>query len=79
MPPNATVDGQYSQLVSKLIASGEWYRLKSLLAAKLNENGWLDSQRDRSKGRLYLNLLIVSSSQYRERTRNEDTVLPGSV
>lgn len=50
MPPN---DGNtlYSQLRRRLIESGDWEQIRIMLNSKLNESGWTDDIRHRSKER----------------------------
>ncbi|KAI0919776.1 hypothetical protein AcW1_003059 [Taiwanofungus camphoratus] len=42
-------DVLYAQLKRRIVEYGEWDRLSSLLVEKLNESGWLDDFRHRSK------------------------------
>ncbi|KAJ7645831.1 transcription factor e(y)2-domain-containing protein [Mycena rosella] len=53
MPPPtpAELDALQAQLQQRLLASGEWDRIKFILAAKLNDSGWMDDIRNRSKER----------------------------
>ncbi|KAL0948171.1 hypothetical protein HGRIS_010783 [Hohenbuehelia grisea] len=51
MSTNPQFNPLYAQLTKQLIQSGEWDRIRSVLAAKLNENGWVDDVRDQSKER----------------------------
>ncbi|KAG6816899.1 hypothetical protein H0H87_001852 [Tephrocybe sp. NHM501043] len=45
------VDTFYSQLQQRLVDSGEWERIRFVLASKLNEAGWSDDLRHLSKER----------------------------
>ncbi|KAJ7280370.1 transcription factor e(y)2-domain-containing protein [Mycena rebaudengoi] len=53
MPPvaPAELDVLQAQLQQRLLESGEWDRIKFILASKLNESGWTDEMRNRSKER----------------------------
>ncbi|KAJ7730888.1 transcription factor e(y)2-domain-containing protein [Mycena maculata] len=53
MPPVAPVDldGLQAQLQQRMLESGEWDRIKFVLASKLNDSGWTDDLRNRSKER----------------------------
>ncbi|KAJ6617904.1 transcription factor e(y)2-domain-containing protein [Mycena sp. CBHHK59/15] len=53
MPPptQADLDALQAQLQKRLLESGEWDRIKFILASKLNESGWTDDMRSRSKER----------------------------
>ncbi|KAK7018592.1 transcription and mRNA export factor SUS1 [Favolaschia claudopus] len=55
MPPAAAtpaeLDALQAQLTQRLLESGEWDRIKFVLAAKLNDSGWTDDMRNRSKER----------------------------
>ncbi|KAJ7186736.1 transcription factor e(y)2-domain-containing protein [Mycena filopes] len=53
MPPPAAaeVDALQVQLQQRLLESGEWDRIKFILASKLNDSGWTDDMRNRSKER----------------------------
>ncbi|KAJ7475211.1 transcription factor e(y)2-domain-containing protein [Mycena galericulata] len=53
MPPvaPAELDALQAQLQQRLLESGEWDRIKFVLASKLNESGWTDDIRNRSKER----------------------------
>ncbi|KAG5724678.1 hypothetical protein E4T56_gene3733 [Termitomyces sp. T112] len=45
------VDAFYTQLQQRIVDSGEWDRIRFVLASKLNEAGWSDDLRHRSKER----------------------------
>ncbi|PCH34726.1 hypothetical protein WOLCODRAFT_155388 [Wolfiporia cocos MD-104 SS10] len=45
-------DELYAQLRRRMVERGEWDRLYSLLAQKLNESGWTDETRDRAQERI---------------------------
>ncbi|KAJ7034746.1 transcription factor e(y)2-domain-containing protein [Mycena alexandri] len=53
MPPvaPAELDTLQAQLQQRLLESGEWDRIKFILASKLNDSGWTDDMRNRSKER----------------------------
>ncbi|KAJ6602532.1 transcription factor e(y)2-domain-containing protein [Mycena vulgaris] len=53
MPPvaPADLDALQAQLQQRLLESGEWDRIKFILASKLNDSGWTDDIRNRSKER----------------------------
>ncbi|KAJ7334718.1 transcription factor e(y)2-domain-containing protein [Mycena olivaceomarginata] len=53
MPPvaPADLDALQAQLTQRLLESGEWDRIKFVLASKLNDSGWTDDMRNRSKER----------------------------
>ncbi|KAJ7471801.1 transcription factor e(y)2-domain-containing protein [Mycena latifolia] len=53
MPPlaPAELDALQAQLQQRLLESGEWDRIKFILASKLNDSGWVDDMRNRSKER----------------------------
>ncbi|KAF8170698.1 transcription factor e(y)2-domain-containing protein [Mycena galopus ATCC 62051] len=53
MPPvaPADLDALQAQLTQRLLESGEWDRIKFALASKLNDSGWTDDMRNRSKER----------------------------
>ncbi|KAJ7119467.1 transcription factor e(y)2-domain-containing protein [Mycena epipterygia] len=53
MPPlaPADLDALQAQLQQRLLESGEWDRIKFVLASKLNDSGWTDDLRNRSKER----------------------------
>ncbi|KAJ7216962.1 hypothetical protein B0H12DRAFT_1153877 [Mycena haematopus] len=53
MPPvaSAELDALQAQLTQRLLESGEWDRMKFVLAARLNDSGWTDDLRNRSKER----------------------------
>jgi len=53
MPPvaPAELDALQAQLTQRLLESGDWDRIKFVLASKLNESGWTDDIRNRSKER----------------------------
>ncbi|KIJ37567.1 hypothetical protein M422DRAFT_177887 [Sphaerobolus stellatus SS14] len=41
--------GLYKEVHRRLVQSGEWDRIVTLLSQKLNENGWVDDMRIRGK------------------------------
>lgn len=43
-------DGVNSQLLHRLVNSGEWDRIRAVLSSRLNESGWTDQLRHRAKG-----------------------------
>ncbi|GLB42991.1 putative transcription factor e(y)2 [Lyophyllum shimeji] len=47
----AEVDALHAQIHRRLVNSGEWDRILSNLASKLNESGWSDDLLHRSKER----------------------------
>ncbi|TFK35876.1 transcription factor e(y)2-domain-containing protein [Crucibulum laeve] len=47
----ANVDALYAQIRKRMVEGGEWEQIQAALAAKLNESGWVDDLRDRSKER----------------------------
>ncbi|KAJ6510406.1 hypothetical protein C8R45DRAFT_387806 [Mycena sanguinolenta] len=53
MPPvsPADLDTLQAQLTQRLLENGEWDRIKLVLAARLNDSGWTDDLRNRSKER----------------------------
>jgi len=51
MPPlaPAELDALQAQLQQRLLESGEWDRIKFILASRLNDSGWMDDIHNRSK------------------------------
>jgi len=45
----AEVDALHAQIQRRLVESGEWDRIMSVFSSKLNESGWSDDLRHRSK------------------------------
>jgi len=43
------VNALYLQLRKRLIESGEWEQMRAIMFAKLNESGWCDDVRHKSK------------------------------
>ncbi|KAI0791346.1 transcription factor e(y)2-domain-containing protein [Abortiporus biennis] len=39
----------YAQIQRRMVESGEWDRIRSILAGKLNEAGWVDNLHHKSK------------------------------
>ncbi|KAL4244553.1 Transcription and mRNA export factor SUS1 [Abortiporus biennis] len=39
----------YAQIQRRMVESGEWDRIRSILASKLNEAGWVDNLHHKSK------------------------------
>ncbi|KAF8228699.1 hypothetical protein L208DRAFT_1290330 [Tricholoma matsutake] len=48
---SAEVEALYPQVLRRLVESGEWDRIKSTLSSKLNETGWSDDMKNRTKER----------------------------
>jgi len=48
---NAESEALYAQVQRRLVQSGEWDSVQALLAFKLNESGWTDDLRHRTKER----------------------------
>ncbi|KIM87807.1 hypothetical protein PILCRDRAFT_261961 [Piloderma croceum F 1598] len=49
MPSKNDTEALYAQVQRKLVESGEWDRIQLILMNKLNESGWTDDLRHRSK------------------------------
>ncbi|RXW20058.1 hypothetical protein EST38_g5804 [Candolleomyces aberdarensis] len=49
--PSQDPQALYAQLRRRLIETGEWDQIRGVLAARLNESGWIDDIKNRSKER----------------------------
>ncbi|KAF7973817.1 hypothetical protein HWV62_14198 [Athelia sp. TMB] len=49
MPAKNDTEGLYAQIQRRMVESGDWDRIQLMLSNKLNENGWTDDLRHKSK------------------------------
>jgi len=47
--PALDINALYQQVRRRLIESGEWDQIRAVMTAKLNESGWIDDMRHRTK------------------------------
>ncbi|RDB22398.1 Transcription and mRNA export factor SUS1 [Hypsizygus marmoreus] len=78
-PSPADVDAFYTQLQRRLLESGEWYRIQSILSSKLNESGWSDDIRHRTKERARVMEPLSFQSLFDEFAPHAQTSLPLAV
>jgi len=81
MPPvaPAELDALQAQLQQRLLESGEWDRIKFVLASKLNDSGWTDDMRNRSKERARTMEPLSFTALFEEMMPHAQTSMPLAV
>ncbi|KAF9006186.1 transcription factor e(y)2-domain-containing protein [Cyathus striatus] len=77
--PAADVEVLYTQLRRRMMESGEWDHIQSILTAKLNESGWLDEVKDGSKEKARVMEPLSFQQLFEETTSKIASEIPLSI
>ncbi|KAJ7159847.1 transcription factor e(y)2-domain-containing protein [Mycena crocata] len=75
----AELDALQAQLQQRMLESGEWDRIKFVLASKLNDSGWTDDMRNRSKERARAMEPLSFNALFEEMVPHAQTSIPLAV
>ncbi|KAJ7641368.1 hypothetical protein FB45DRAFT_825549 [Roridomyces roridus] len=75
----AELDALQAQLTQRLLESGEWDRIKFILASKLNDSGWTDDIRNQSKERARTMEPLSFATLLEEMSAHSQTSMPLAV
>jgi enhancer of yellow 2 transcription factor len=76
---SAESDALYGQVQRRLVQNGDWDRIQALLSYKLNESGWTDDLRHRSKERARVMEPLSFHALLAELTLHTPTSIPLAV